>query len=234
MTSIRDFVVRPAAGPEVARGFEDMYSGAVRDVLHGTGQETFEAVDFLKKADPERYKPAAGVEYPKGHLGDSLQQIAQLVKSDVGLEVAFTDVGGWDHHAGEGGVSGQLAQRLRELGTAVAAFGRDLGPQMDRVVLLTLTEFGRTARENGNRGTDHGHASVSFALGGGVRGGKVLGRFPGLAPESLYEGRDLALTTDFRDLLGEVLVRHLGARDLGAVFPGHPVSAGHYPGVIRA
>jgi uncharacterized protein (DUF1501 family) len=234
LANIRDFIVRPAAGPAVARGFEDMYSSTVHDVLHGTGQETFEAIDYLKKADPAKYAPAPGVTYPGGHLGDSLKQIAQLVKADVGLELAFTDVGGWDHHAGEGGVQGQLAQRLRELGAALSAFGRDLGPQLENVVLLTLTEFGRTARENGNRGTDHGHASVSFALGGAVRGGHVLGRFPGLGPDQLYEGRDLALTTDFRDLVGEVLVRHLGAKDLRAVFPGYSASPARFPGVIRA
>jgi uncharacterized protein (DUF1501 family) len=233
LANIRDFLVRPAAGAAVAKGFEDMYSGAVQDVLHGTGTETFEAIDFLKKSDPARYAPAAGVEYPRGHIGDSLKQIAQLIKADVGLEVAFTDVGGWDHHAGEGGVQGQLAQRLRELGGAMAAFGKDLGPLMQDTVLVTLTEFGRTARENGNRGTDHGHASASFVMGGPVRGGKVLGKFPGLSPDRLYEGRDLALTTDFRDLVGEVLVRHMGAKDLSSVFPGHVPQPARFPGVIK-
>jgi uncharacterized protein (DUF1501 family) len=234
LANIRDFAVRPAAGPAVAKGFEEMYSGAVRDVLHGTGQETFEAIDFLKKTDPARYTPAPGVQYPQGHFGESLKQIAQLVKADVGLEVAFTDVGGWDHHAGEGGVQGQLSQRLHELAHGISAFRADLGGAMDDVVLVTLTEFGRTARENGNRGTDHGHASVSFVVGGGVRGGKVQGRFPGLAPEKLYEGRDLALTTDFRDLVGEILVRHMGARDLTAVFPGYSVDPRRFPGVMKA
>ena len=233
MTSIERFDLRPAGGAAVAHGFEDMYAGAVQDVLHGTGQETFEAIQFLKKAAPGRYTPAAGAEYPRGPYGESLKQIAQLVKADVGVEMAFTEVGGWDHHAAEGGVQGQLAARLRELGHSLAAFQRDLGQRMQDVVLVTLTEFGRTVRENGNRGTDHGHASVSFVMGGGVRGGRVHGRWPGLSPDRLYEGRDLAITTDFRDLLGEMLARHLGARDLSQVFPGHDASVARFPGVMR-
>ncbi len=142
---------------------------------------------------------------PAGRFGVGLAQIARLIKADVGLEVAFTEIGGWDTHANEGGATGQLANRLRELAEGLAAFYRDLGDRMDDVVLLTMSEFGRTARENGNRGTDHGHANVMFAMGGRVRGGKVYGRWPGLAPEALNEGRDLALTTDFRAVCSEVL-----------------------------
>ncbi len=234
MSSIREFGLRPAAGAQVARGFEDMYEGSVRDVLHGNGQETFEATRFLKKTDPSKYTPARGALYPRGRHGDSLKQIAQLVKADVGLEVAFTEVGGWDHHAAEGGVTGQLAARLRELGQALRAFHQDLGERMSDVVVLTLTEFGRTAAENGNRGTDHGHASLSLVMGGAVRGGRVAGRWPGLLPHQLHDGRDLAITTDFRDLVAEVLTRHLGARDLSAVFPGFTTNARQYPGVMRA
>ena len=234
MASIRDFDLRGGGRGPAARGFEQMYEGAVRDVLHGTGRETFEAIQFLAKADPTRYQPAPGVAYPRGRYGESLKQVAQLLKADVGVEVAFTDVGGWDHHAAEGGVQGQLAARLREFGQALGAFARDLGDRIQDVVLVTMTEFGRTVRENGNRGTDHGHASFAFVLGGGVRGGRVHGRWPGLAPDRLYEGRDLAITTDFRDLLGEVLARHLGARDLSRVFPGYGVSSGRFPGVMPA
>jgi uncharacterized protein (DUF1501 family) len=234
MSSIREFGLRGGTEGPAARGFEGMYDQAVRDTLHGTGKETFEALDFLKKADPARYQPAAGVTYPRGRYGESLKEVAQLIKADVGLEVAFTEVGGWDHHAGEGGVQGQLAGRLRELGHALAAFQKDLGERMQDVVLVTLTEFGRTVRENGNRGTDHGHASLSFVMGGGVRGGKVHGRWPGLAADQLYEGRDLAVTTDFRDLLGEMLTRHVGARDLGPVFPGYTADASRFPGVMKA
>ena len=229
MADIRGFDLRPAAG-----GFEGMYEGGAPDVLHGTARETFEAIAFLKKARPEQYSPAAGALYPRGRYGDSLKQIAQLLKADVGLEVAFTEIGGWDHHAAEGAVQGQLAGRLREFGQALAAFHRDLGDRMRDVVVVTLTEFGRTVRENGNRGTDHGHASVSFVMGGPVRGGRVQGRWPGLGDGDLYDGRDLAVTTDFRDLLGEVLSGHLGARDLSRVFPGHPGAASRFPGVMRA
>jgi uncharacterized protein (DUF1501 family) len=234
MANIRQFGLRAGGDTGAARGFESMYAGAVQDVLHGTGRETFEAVEFLKKADPAKYQPADGALYPRGSYGESLKQIAQLIKADVGLEVAFTEVGGWDHHAAEGGVQGQLAARLREFGAALAAFRRDLGDRMQDVVLVTLTEFGRTVRENGNRGTDHGHASVSFILGGALAGGKVHGRWPGLAADRLYEGRDLALTTDFRDLLGEVVSRHLGVRDLARVFPGYEASPAKFPGVMRA
>jgi len=233
MNSIREFDLRPSAGARVASGFEGMYEGAVKDVLHGTGQETFDAIQFLKKSDPSRYAPSAGAEYPRGRYGDSLKQVAQLIKADVGVEVAFTEIGGWDHHAAEGGVQGQLAQRLRELGLSLAAFQKDLGDRMQDVVVVTLTEFGRTVHENGNRGTDHGHASVSLVMGGGVRGGKVQGRWPGLEERSLYEARDLAVTTDFRDLLGELLTCHLGDRDLAKVFPGYAGGPARFPGVMR-
>ena len=207
----------------------------MHDVLHGAGHEAFQAVDYLEQTRPARYAPARGAFYPRGRFGESLKQAAQLVKAEVGVELAFTEVGGWDHHAGEGGVQGQLAARLRELGQGLAAFHRDLGPRMQDVVLVTLTEFGRTVKENGNRGTDHGHASVALVMGGSaLRGGRVHGRWPGLSPDKLYEGRDLALTTDFRDLLGEVLTRHLGVKDLRAVFPGYDVVESRFPGVMRA
>jgi uncharacterized protein (DUF1501 family) len=234
MGSIQEFGLRTGGAPRVAQSFEDMYDGAVRNVMQGTGQQTFDALAFLKKADPARYTPAAGAAYPRGRYGDSLRQVAQLIKADVGVEVAFTEVGGWDHHAAEGGVQGQLANRLREFGAALAAFHRDLGDRMRDVVVVSLTEFGRTVRENGNRGTDHGHASVSFVMGGEVRGKKVHGPWPGLSEGKLHEGRDLAITTDFRDVLSEVLVRHLGARDMASVFPRHAADASRFVGVMRA
>jgi len=234
MANVREFDIRPQAGQVVARSFEDMYDGAVRDVLHGTGKETFDAIEYLKKTDPSRYQPAPGATYPRGRYGEGLKQIAQLIKADVGVEMAFTETPGWDHHAAEGGAEGQIAARLRELGQGLAAFHRDLGDRMADVVVVTMTEFGRTVRENGNRGTDHGHASVSFVLGGPVNGGKVHGTWPGLRDGDLYEGRDLAVTTDFRDLLAEVLTRHVGGRDMAKVFPAYETSAKRFPGVIRA
>jgi uncharacterized protein (DUF1501 family) len=208
------------AAQPLANTFEAMYASSVDSVLHGTGAETFDAVKMLKSADPNKYTPGPGADYPRGGLGQALRQVAQLIKADLGVEVAFTDVGGWDHHVNEGSVQGQIAQRLQELSLSMSAFWTDLGDLAESTVVVTMSEFGRTARENGNRGTDHGHANVMFVLGGPVRGGRVYGRWPGLAPEQLNEGRDLALTTDFRRVLGETVYRHLGAKDLNAVFPG--------------
>ncbi len=209
----------PAAQP-LSNTFEAMYASSVDSVLHGTGTETFDAVKMLKSADPNKYTPAPGSNYPGGGLGQALRQVAQLIKADLGVEVAFTDVGGWDHHVNEGSVQGQIANRLQELSQSMSAFWTDLGDLAESTVVVTMSEFGRTARENGNRGTDHGHANVMFVMGGPVKGGRVYGRWPGLAPEQLNEGRDLALTTDFRRVLGEAVYRHLGAKDLNAVFPG--------------
>jgi len=234
MTSIREFGLRADGAPAAARGFEDMYAAAVRDTLHATGEEAFDAMDALRAAGPSRLGAGAGAGYPRGPLGEGLRQVAQLVKAGLGVEIAFLESSGWDHHAAEGAATGQLANRLRDLGASLQAFYADLGPRGDDVVLVTLTEFGRTVRENGNRGTDHGHGSAALVLGGGARGGRVHGRWPGLAPSDLYEGRDLAVTTDFRDVLGELLTRHLGARDLASVFPGHACDPGRFPGVMRA
>jgi len=220
--NINDFGVggrNPNAQP-LANTFEAMYSQSVDSVLHGTGTETFDAVKMLKAADPSRYTPAPGANYPRGALGNSMRQLAQLVKANLGVEVAFADIGGWDHHVNEGSVQGQIAQRLTEFSQSIAAFWTDLGDLAESTVVVTMSEFGRTARENGNRGTDHGHANVMFVLGGPVKGGRVYGKWPGLSPEHLYEGRDLALTTDFRRVLGEAVYGHLGNRRLEAVFPG--------------
>jgi uncharacterized protein (DUF1501 family) len=209
----------PAAAP-LTNTFEAMYSQSVDTVLHGTGQETFEAVKMLRAADPARYTPARGANYPRGRFGDSLRQLAQLIKANLGVEVAFADIGGWDHHVNEGSVQGQLANALRDFSQSIAAFWTDLGDLGEDTVLVTMSEFGRTARENGNRGTDHGHANVMLVLGGPVRGGRVYGQWPGLDQSQLYEGRDLALTTDFRRVLGEGVYRHLGNKDLATIFPG--------------
>ena len=153
-------------------------------------------------------------------LGRRLKEIAQLIRADVGLEVAATDCGGWDTHAGQGAGTGQLANRLGELGDSLSAFAIDLGARMADVCVVTMTEFGRTAKENGTRGTDHGHGSVMLVLGGGVKGRRILARWKGLREQDLWEGRDLAVTTDHREVLGEVLASHLQIGDLAAVFPG--------------
>jgi uncharacterized protein (DUF1501 family) len=169
--------------------------------------------------------PPSTASYPAGKFAVGLKQIARLIKADVGLEIAFSEIEGWDTHVAEGGATGQLANRLRELGDGLAAFYQDLGDRMEDVVLVTLSEFGRTAQENGNRGTDHGHANVMFVIGPRVRGGKVYGRWPGLAPEVLYEGRDLDLTTDYRSVCSEILARHMGQRDVTKIFPGFRASS---------
>lgn len=222
MGNIREFAVggRGPAGAIASSSFEAMYEQSVDTVLHGTGNETFEAVKMLKSADPEKYTPAPGADYPRGRFGDSLRQVAQLIKANLGVEVAFADIGGWDHHVNEGSVQGQIANITRDFSQSIAAFWTDLGDLGADTVLVTMSEFGRTVRENGNRGTDHGHANVMFVLGGPVKGGKVYGRWPGLQTEHLYEGRDLAVTTDFRQVLGEAVYRHLGNKNLEGVFPG--------------
>ena len=219
MTNLGQFGVR--GGDKVSGGFESMYAGAVAGTMGGTAKESFDAARILKAADPTKLQPENGAVYPNGPLANSLKQIAQLIKSNVGLEVAFADVGGWDTHAGEGGAQGQLANNLRNFSDAIAAFMQDLGSRMGDVVLVTMSEFGRTVRENGNRGTDHGHANIMLVAGGGVKGGKVHGAWPGLDARHLYENRDLAVTTDFRDVFGEILTKQLAVPSLAKVFPGY-------------
>ncbi len=227
VNNINDFGVggrNPNAAP-IANTFEAMYDQSVDSVLHGTGQETFDAVKMLKAADPAKYKPAAGADYPRGRFGDSLKQLAQLIKANLGVQVAFADIGGWDHHVNEGGTQGQIANVLREFSQSLSAFWIDLGDLAEDTVVVTMSEFGRTARENGNRGTDHGHANVMFVMGGPVKGGRVYGPWPGLEQPQLYEGRDLAVTTDFRRVLGEAVAKHLGNSRLEQVFPGFESSS---------
>jgi uncharacterized protein (DUF1501 family) len=222
LSNLNDFDVR-AGGQNAAvkASFESMYGQSFDAVLGGAGSEAFEAIRFLKKVNPSQYQPAMGVQYPRSQFGNGVRQLAQMIKANVGLEVAFVESNGWDHHAAEGGVKGQLATRLSDLAQGLAAFYRDLENRMDDIVVLTMSEFGRTARENGNRGTDHGHATSMFVLGGPVRGGKVYGEWPGLEADQLYEGRDLALTTDFRAVFSEIIVKHLGNNNLTTIFPGY-------------
>jgi uncharacterized protein (DUF1501 family) len=222
MNNINDFSVggRNPKPSSAALAFEAMYDHSSDSVLHGTGTETFDAVKMLKAADPAKYTPGPGATYPKGRFGDSLRQLAQLIKANLGVQVAFADIGGWDHHVNEGATEGQLANVLSDFSQSLAAFWNDLGDLGEDTVVVTMSEFGRTARENGNRGTDHGHANVMFVLGGLVKGGKVYGRWPGLDQSQLYEGRDLALTTDFRQVIGEAVAHHMGNTNLAAVFPG--------------
>jgi uncharacterized protein (DUF1501 family) len=218
---IGQFGIRAGQATEMVQSsFESEYAAAANSVLHKTGREAFDAIKMLKDADPSKYAPENGAEYPRTGYGEALKQIAQLIKADVGLEVAFAESGNWDHHVNEGAALGQLANRLDDFSRGIAALVRDLGPRMADVVILTMSEFGRAVAENGNRGTDHGHGNAMMIIGGGVRGGKVYGRWPGLARDQRYEGRDLAITTDFRAVFTEVVKGHLGLKDARDVFPG--------------
>jgi uncharacterized protein (DUF1501 family) len=232
VNSLDAFQIRDARS---SSAFESMYAGTRDTVLNGAGRETFDAVKLMQSIQKQSYAPSSGAVYTRSRFGQSMEQIARMIKAEVGLEVAFADVGGWDTHVNEVGQKtsvGHLPNLLADFGGNLAAFYRDLGDRMNDVTLVTMSEFGRTARENGNRGTDHGHANVMFVMGGDVRGGKVYGDWPGMEQEQLYEGRDLNLTTDFRDVLGELVTAHLGNRDLKNVFPGF--TASRFRGIVAA
>jgi uncharacterized protein (DUF1501 family) len=231
MSQIARFDIR-AGQSGAGATFESLYAEAKDRVLGGTGRDAFDAMKMLKGADPARYQPENGADYPRSPFGQALKQIAQLVKADIGLEVAFADVGGWDTHINQGSGQGQLATRLDDFARGISALVADLGERMADTVVLTMSEFGRAVNENGNRGTDHGHGNAMMAIGGGVRGGKVYGRWPGLSVGQRYERRDLAVTTDFRDVFGEIVVRHLGVRDPRAIFPGYSIDAARFPGLF--
>jgi uncharacterized protein (DUF1501 family) len=234
ISNLANFAIRAGKSSEsVQGGFEAIYSRSKNETLSDTGRETFEAINYLKQANPSQYKPENGAQYPRNPFGNSLLQIAQLIKAGVGLEIAFTDIGGWDTHVNEGNGRGQLANLLQQFSSGLAALYQDLGQRMDDVVIVTMSEFGRTVKENGNRGTDHGHANAMMVLGNSVRGGNVYGNWPGLKSDQLYEGRDLALTTDFRDVFGEIVTRHLRASDLKAVFPGYASSSSNFKGFFQ-
>jgi uncharacterized protein (DUF1501 family) len=212
-------------GMDAQRAVREAYAGAANPLLGGAARDAFQAMETLRATG--RYQPAAGVEYPRTPFGQAMQEIARVAKADVGLEVAFAESGNWDHHVNEGGAQGVLAGRLDDLSKGIAALAADLGDRMADTVILTMSEFGRAAAENGNRGTDHGHGNAMMIIGGPVNGRRVYGRWPGLARDQRFEGRDLAVTTDFRDVFSEVVVSHLGlTRDsLARVFPGHTAQA---------
>jgi uncharacterized protein (DUF1501 family) len=204
--------------PDAAAIVENMYAGTTDAKLARPGKDAFAALKIVQSLSQQNTPPSGGAQYgPGGPLGQSLQQIARLIKADVGVEAAFAEVSGWDHHGNE---NPQLSNLLRQFSNALAAFCKDMGDRMEDIVVVSMSEFGRTAQENGNAGTDHGHGDVMLTLGGPVRGGKIYGQWPGLEKEQLYEGRDLAVTTDFRTVLGELVSTHLGQKDLSHVFPG--------------
>jgi len=235
MTNLSDFAIRAGAyTASVQGGFEAAWQENAKDNLGDTGRETFEAVKFLKQANPSQYQAENGAQYPNSPFGQSLRQIAQLIKAGVGLEVAFTDTPGlnWDTHANEGNGRGQLANLLRDFGASIAALATDLGKKMDDVVILTMSEFGRTARQNGSNGTDHGHGNAMFVLGNSVRGGKIYGDWKGLKSGQLFQERDLDVTTDFRDVFAEVASKHLGSKDLRKLFPNYSASETKFKGFL--
>ena len=231
LNQVTQFDVRGGGG-RTSEMFEAAYAAAPDRVLNGTGREAFDAIKLLKSTDPARYQPESNADYPRSPFGQALRQVAQLTKANLGLEVAFADIGGWDTHVNQGAGQGQLANRLDDFSRSIAALVTDLGDRMDDTVVLTMSEFGRAVNENGNRGTDHGHGNAMMVIGGRVRGGHVYGQWPGLAVEQRYDRRDLAVTTDFRDVFGEIVTRHLGVANASAIFPGYTVQAAKFPGLF--
>lgn len=222
-----DTPVQMSSGNGTASGFESMYASAVDTVLHGTAKESFDALDLLKKARTTNAQPANGAVYPPSAFGRNLKQIAQLIKANVGLQVAFAEVDGWDTHANQGNTKGQLGTRLTGFAQALAALHQDLGERMSDVVVVTMSEFGRAVHQNGNRGTDHGHGTCFFTMGGPIKGGKVYGDWPTLAPDKLFQNRDLAVTTDFRDVFAEICARHFNVpmSAMPTLFPHYAIDA---------
>ena len=220
VASLKQFQLKGFLGkPALASGFEGMYEGAVNESLKGAGDEAFSALKMVEKV---LANDAKGADYPKGKLPETLREIALLIKGDVGLELAVTEMGGWDSHVNQGAAKGSLANHFAEWSGAIAAFAKDLGPRFDDVLLVSVTEFGRTVKQNGSGGTDHGHGSVFTFAGAGLKRG-VLGGYPELKESSLFEGRDLPVTHDFRDLFAAAIARQWGITDFRKIFPGYVV-----------
>lgn len=215
--SIKDFhSPKSELSKSLGGGFEEMYQLATDKIFRGVGEEAFDSISLIKSKIADKSK----VEYPKTKLSDHLRDIASLIKSDLGLGIAVTEMGGWDTHVNQGNTKGQLANRFEELSEALSSFMEDLGENLNNTLIITCTEFGRTAKENGNKGTDHGHGSVAMVMGAKVNGGKIYGQWKELKPENLYEERDIQVTTDFRSIMASILHKHLEINDLNNLFPG--------------
>jgi len=223
ISNLQDFGIRmrgnPSAAGKVASSFEELYDQTSPGLLKETGKESFEAMKMLQKTNTRNYRPDNNAVYPNSPLGNSLKQIAQLIKMDVGLEIAFTESNGWDTHFNQGAADGIFARNVADLSNSITAFWTDLSAYQDDVTVMTMTEFGRTVRQNGTGGTDHGRASCNFILGNDVNGGIVHGRVETLAVETLEDGRDLAVTTDFRAVFSEVADKHLQLGNDSLLFP---------------
>lgn len=223
ISNLQDFAIQmrgnPLSANMAARSFEELYDQTTDALLSKTGKESFDAVKMLQKTDTRNYQPSKGAIYPKTALGNSLKQVAQLIRMDVGLEIAFTESGGWDMHFNQGAENGPFARNAEDLSNSITAFWTDIDAYQDEVDVMTMTEFGRTVRQNGTGGTDHGRGSCMFILGNDVNGGIVHGNIPQLTPENLEDGRDLPVTTDFRTVFSEVADRHLNLHNDAALFP---------------
>ncbi|SEM19178.1 Uncharacterized conserved protein, DUF1501 family [bacterium A37T11] len=224
ISNLKDFAIQMRGNPSganlAAKSFEDLYDQTASSLLQDTGKESFEALKLLQKTDLKNYTPANKVVYPTSSLGNSLKQVAQLIKMDVGMEVAFAESNGWDTHFNQGTDTGVFARNVADLSNSIMAFWKDLEAYQDQVTVMTMTEFGRTVHQNGTGGTDHGRASCNFILGNDVNGGLVHGQVQPLAPENLEDGRDLAVTTDFRSVFSTVAEHHLHIKDTNTLFPG--------------
>ncbi len=220
---LRDFSIQMKGNPTganlVSKSFEDLYDQTSSSLLKETGKESFDAIKMLQKTNVNNYRPANGAVYPATALGNSLKQVAQLIKMGVGLEVAFAEHGGWDTHFNQGTEQGVFARNALELSNSITAFWTDLGELQDDVTLMTMTEFGRTVKQNGTNGTDHGRGSCNFILGNHVNGGIVHGTVKELSVNNLEDGRDLAVTTDFRHVFSEVANTHLNIVGGSVLFP---------------
>jgi uncharacterized protein (DUF1501 family) len=226
---------RPVAldRPQVSAAFDRLYAGD--DALSRAYREAQAARrEMMANLADETQAADNGAPLPNGFPQDA-QRLATLMRRDGNVRVAFAALGGWDTHVNQGNAKGQLANRLQPLGEGLDAFVRTLGTQYARTTIVVLSEFGRTVRQNGSGGTDHGHGNVMWLLGGRVNGGKVHGEWPGLADASLYQGRDLAITTDFRNVLAPVLAQHMALSDtaLATVFPGLPPASGRSKSLLR-
>ncbi len=222
ISNLQDFGLQMKGGANInmaAKSFEELYDKTTSGLLKETGKESFDAVKILKGANVKNYQPLANANYPKTPLGNSLIQIAQLIKMDVGLEIAFAESTGWDTHFNQGTENGVFARNVADLSNSITAFWNDLGAMQDDVTIMSMTEFGRTVKQNGTGGTDHGRASCNFILGNDVNGGLVHGSVAPLAKENLEDGRDLAVTTDFRSVFSEVADKHLKINNDKVLFP---------------
>ncbi len=225
ISNLQEFAIQlrgnPLGAKSAAQSFEQLYDDTSSELLSRTGKESFDAMKMLNPSLIRNYQPANGAVYPNSPLGNSLKQIAMLIKMDVGLEIGFAESGGWDTHYNQGTLNGAFARNLKDFSDCIAAFWKDMDAYQDDVTLMTMTEFGRTVKQNGTGGTDHGRASCLFVLGNDVQGGQVYHNIKGLSTDLLEDGRDLPVSTDFRAVFSAVANKHLGLKkDQQMLFPG--------------